>query len=256
MPALTADCHTNWPAYEHCASVWPVRGVCINLTDSITLRRLLDSGEEDRDLGPCETPDIHDGEWLTVDVCVAGDAVTLPARACEMGDGVRLTLSERDWERLNEFARRCTCDSRLRERPSGVPHPPRGKILIVSAERAVREVVAATLGCAGFAAAVTTSAEEAVCTLQRQVFDLLILDTQLPDAPSVALMQRLALLPATRRPGTLMLASGPSKADTREVQQAGADDFLVAPFRRQELVARVLSLLQSIARDRQLSGAA
>jgi DNA-binding response OmpR family regulator len=88
------------------------------------------------------------------------------------------------------------------------------------------------------------------------VFDLLILDTQLPDAPSAALMQRLNELPEARRPGTLMLASGPSMADTAEAQQAGADDFLVAPFRRQELVARVLSLLHSIARGRQLSGAA
>lgn len=233
-----------------------MRGVCINLSDLTTLRQLLDAGAQDRDLGHCQAPDVDDGEWLTVDVCVAGDTVTLPARACEMGDGVRLTLSERDWERLSMFARRCTCACESKERPSGVPHPPRGKILIVSAESAVREVVAATLGCAGFAAAVTSSAEEAVSTLRRQVFDLLILDTQLPDAPSTALVQRLAQLPPSRRPGTLMLASGPSQADTTEVQQAGADDFLVAPFRRQELVARVVSLLQSIARGRQLSGAA
>ncbi len=233
-----------------------VRGVCINLSDPNTLRQLLDSGAEDRELGPCQTPDVNDGEWLTVDVCVAGDTVTLPARACEMGDGVRLTLSDRDWERLTSFARRCACASETKERPSGIPHPPRGKILVVSAESAVREVVAATLECAGFAAAVTSSAEEAVCTLQRQVFDLLILDTQLPDAPSATLMQRLTELPTARRPGTLMLASGPSKSDTTEVQQAGADDFLVAPFRRQELLARVLSLLHSIARGRQLSGAA
>ncbi len=233
-----------------------MRGVCINLSDPNRLRELIDSGEQDRDLGPCRTADVNDGEWLTVDVSVAGDTVTLPARACEMGDGVRLTLSDRDWERLAQFARRCTCASASKERPSGVPNPPRGKILVVSAESAVREVVAATLGCAGFAAAVTASAEEAVCTLQRQVFDLLILDTQLPDAPSAALMHRLNELPEARRPGTLMLASGPSTADTAEAQQAGADDFLVAPFRRQELVARVLSLLHSIARGRQLSGAA
>jgi CheY-like chemotaxis protein len=233
-----------------------VRGVCINLSDPNTLRQLIASGAQDRDLGLCQTAGVNDGEWLTVEVCVAGDAVTLPARACEMGDGVRLTLSDRDWERLASFARRCTCASDAKERPSGVPHPSRGKILVVSAEPAIRNVVAATLSCAGFTAAVTTSAEEAMCTLQRQVFDLLILDTQLPDAPSTALMRRLADLPAARRPGTLMLASGPSKADATEVLQAGADDFVVAPFRRQEFVARVLSLLQLIARGRQLSGAA
>ncbi len=233
-----------------------MRGVCINLSDPNTLRQLLASGAEDRDLGPCRTPGVNDGEWLTVDVCVAGDSVTLPARACEMGDGVRITLSDRDWERLATFAQCCACTGETKDRPSGIPHPARGKILVVSAESAIREVVATTLSCAGFSASVTASAEEAVCTLQRQVFDLLILDTQLPDAPWATLMQRLADLPAARRPGTLMLASGPSKADTTEVQQAGADDFLVAPFRRQELVARVLSLLHSIARGRLLSGAA
>jgi len=233
-----------------------VRGVCINLSDQNKLRQLLASGAEDKDLGLCHTPDVDDGEWLTVDVCVAGETVTLPARACEMGDGVRLTLSDRDWERLAEFARHCTCQQEAKQRPSGIPHPTRGRILVVSAEAAIRDVVSATLSCAGFAASVNSSAEEAVCTLQRQVFDLLILDTQLPDAPSTALLQRLTELPAAKRPGTLMLASGPSKADTVEVLQAGADDFLVAPFRRQELVARVLSLLHSIARGRQLSGAA
>ena len=67
-----------------------MRGVCINLSDPSTLRQLLDTGAADRELGPCQTPDVNDGEWLTVDVCVAGDTVTLPARAREMGDGVRL----------------------------------------------------------------------------------------------------------------------------------------------------------------------
>ena len=233
-----------------------MRGVSINLSDQNTLRQLLASGAQDRDLGPCQTEDVNDGEWLTVDVCVAGESVTLPARACEMGDGVRLTLSDRDWNRLAAFARHCTCHGESKQRPSGIPHPSRGKILVVSAESAIRDVVSATLTCAGFTAAVTSSAEEAVCTLQRQVFELLILDTQLPDAPCTALLQRLSELPPERRPGTLMLASGPSKADTAEVLQAGADDFLVAPFRKQELVARVVSLLHSIARGRQLSGAA
>ena len=233
-----------------------MRGVCINLTDSVTLRKLIDSGAEDRDLGPCDTPDVRDGEWLTVDVNVAGDSVTLPVRAREMGDGVRLTLSDRDWERLSCFARRCTCASHAKNRPSGVPVPSQGKILIVSAETAVREVVATTLRCAGFSTAVAASAEEAIHTLQVQTFDLLVVDTQLPDAPSAALMQRLADLPVERRPGTLILASGPSKADAAEVQQTGADDFLVAPFRHQELVARILCVLQSIARGRPLSGAA
>ena len=233
-----------------------MRGVCINLTDPIKLRRLLDSGAEDRDLGPCETPDVRDGEWLTVDVNVAGDSVTLPVCAREMGDGVRMTLSDRDWARLSSFASRCNCVSHAKDRPSGVPTPPQGKLLIVSAEAAVRDVVATTLRCAGFGVAVSSSAEEAICTLQTQVFDLLVMDTQLPDAPSATLMQRLAELPMDRRPGTLILASGPSKADATEVQQTGADDFLVAPFRHQELVARILSLLQSIARGRPLSGAA
>ncbi len=217
---------------------------------------MLDCGAADRDLGPCDTPDVRDGEWLTVDVNVAGDSVTLPVRAREMGDGVRLTLSDRDWERLSSFASRCTCTYQAKDRPSGVPTPPQGKILIVSAEAAVRDVVATTLRCAGFGTAVTSSAEEAICTLQTHVFDLLVIDTQLPDAPSAALLQRLAELPIVHRPGTLILASGPSKADATEVQQTGADDFLVAPFRHQELVARILSLLQSIARGRPLSGAA
>ena len=233
-----------------------MRGVCINLRDSLTLRKLLDSGARDRDLGLCETPDVRDGEWLTVDVNVAGDSVTLPVRAQEMGDGVRLTLSDRDWERLSSFARRCTCSSQSKQRPSGLPAPSQGRLLIVSAETAVREVVATTLRCAGFCTAVAASAEEAVNNLQTKTFDLLVMDTQLPDATSAALMQRVAELPAERRPGTLILASGPSKADAAEVQQTGADDFLVAPFRHQELVARILCLLQSIARGRPLSGAA
>lgn len=234
-----------------------MRGVCITLRDSNTLRKLLDSGEDDRDLGVCNTPDVHDGDWLTVDVNVAGESVTLPVRARDMGDGLRLTLSDRDWERLTCFSRRCACTSSSNEHPSGVPARPQGKILIVSAEPAVRDVLVATLRCAGFCTSAAASVQEATHTLQTQVFDLLVMDTQLPDASVAVLRQRLAEFSAQQRPATLILASGPSITDaTYEVQQAGADDFLVAPFRHQELVARIICLLQSIARGRPLSGAA
>ncbi len=226
-----------------------MRGIVLELADPKSLGELLDRGERDRELGPCEQACVKDGRWLTATVRVGDLDTVVPVCARDFGDGERLTLSERDWQRLRRFARHCEESTSAAERPSGVTRISRGGLVVVSAEACVRTVVAATLRCANYNAVVASSAEEALGLVARRTIDLAIIDGQLPDAPTAALCQRLR---QSSRGGSLAmigLVGASAATEVAESARFGLDDYVIAPFRREELLARIDSQLHRVAQD-------
>ncbi len=233
-----------------------MRGVCIALTNSESLRSLLDRGETDRELGDCELEGASDGEWMTASIQVQREEICVPVRVRRLGDDLRLVLSERDWQRLRGFASHCHVTPVEVSPASQVDPRAKGRVLVVSSERAVNHVVATTLRCAKIQADSATSGEEALRLVDSVEFDLLVIDAQLPDASVHALCQRLRNAKPECCPSVLLLAPS-SWAGLEEGLLGGtADDFVATPFRCQELLARVVSLLPPAMDRRGWSGAA
>ena len=232
-----------------------VRGIAIEFVNLASLQEALDRGERDRELGVCQQHGICDGQWLAATLRVGVHSTRIPVRARDLGDGLRLVLSERDWLRLREFAASCERMGNLAAPPSSTNAVGSGLAIVVSAEPAVGNVVMATLRSAGLDATTASSAREALERVTESRIDLLVVDGQLPDVSTDVLCSKLRNCGRPTRPAVLLLVSGQHGSEAREAIRQGADDFVAAPFRCQELLARVESLLYGVARGG-LSGAA
>jgi len=242
-----------------------VRGVLIELPEPSALKVLMDRGERDRELSPTLPSDLSDGEWLTLTVRVGAITIRLPARVRELGEAMSLLLSERDWTKLSCFAGRFCDDGevtqpahsgRLEHPASGVTAIVRGRVFVLAAETCLAKVISTTLASAGFDAVISPSAEDLIASVEQQPTNVVILDGQVPDTSSAALCRRLRELAPSHRPAVLVLVASSSPSDGINALTSGADDYLLTPFRRQELLARVTSLLHRAQSGDDLIGAA
>ncbi|PZQ75221.1 MAG: DNA-binding response regulator [Variovorax paradoxus] len=80
--------------------------------------------------------------------------------------------------------------------------------------------------------------------LRRESFDLLILDWSVPSLDGMELLHWLRTWKSNRVP-VLMLSSRGAEQDVADALAAGADDYVIKPFRPLELRARVRRLVQN-----------
>ena len=79
--------------------------------------------------------------------------------------------------------------------------------------------------------------------LGRETFDLLILDWNVPDMTGLDILNW-AAANVEHRPPVLFVTSRSDEADIVQALNAGADDYVVKPFRTAELLARMGALLR------------
>lgn len=77
--------------------------------------------------------------------------------------------------------------------------------------------------------------------LEREEFDLVLLDVMMPGIDGFALARRLN--EREHRPAILMISARSGRLDVEAGMKAGADDYLGKPFDPNELVRRVDKLL-------------
>jgi CheY-like chemotaxis protein len=219
-----------------------VRAILVDVPSRQALSCLLEQGAEDRELGPIDPSMVTEGEWLTVEVRAGQSLTQVPARVRDLGEGPHIVLIERDWQHLQSFAARGEKSGCPQLPKSGISPIVRGHVLVASAEPCVVNVITATLQSAGYCTTSVTSSEEVWTSLARCPVSLLVLDSHLPDGSAQALCLRLGRLAVATRPAVLTLICCAS-LEGRDVLGSGSDDFLVTPFRQQELLARVSSLL-------------
>jgi DNA-binding response OmpR family regulator len=94
----------------------------------------------------------------------------------------------------------------------------------------------------GWAVDVATDADAARAWIERERYDVLVLDWMLPEQTG------LVLLRALRREGeatpVLMLTARDALEDRVQGLDAGADDYLIKPFEFEELLARLRALVR------------
>ena len=116
------------------------------------------------------------------------------------------------------------------------------RILIAEDERDLNHIVSAKLSESGYSVDSCYDGEEAMDFLSAAGYDVVILDIMMPGADGFKVLEKI------RREGkitpVLFLTARDSIQDRVKGLDAGANDYLVKPFYKQELLARVKALLR------------
>ncbi len=75
-------------------------------------------------------------------------------------------------------------------------------------------------------------------------YDLVLLDVMMPYLSGLHVVREVRGLPGWEQTPIIMVSGKASEADVVVAIEAGADDYVVKPFRPKELMARVRGLLQ------------
>jgi two-component system response regulator MprA len=116
------------------------------------------------------------------------------------------------------------------------------RLLIADDEAAVRDALALVLDLNGFEVTTAADGREAMRTLSAQRPDAVILDVLMPGLDGLEVCRRIRAT-GDRTP-VLMLTARAEVSERVAGLEAGADDYLVKPFAREELIARLRALLR------------
>ena len=119
--------------------------------------------------------------------------------------------------------------------------------LVVDDESSFRRVLRTSLSSSGFAVEEARSGEEAVAILARSVFDMVLLDVNMPGIGGVEACREIrSHLPKI---GIVMVTVQDGESDMVRALEAGADDYITKPIRFRELVARLRAVLRRLRID-------
>jgi DNA-binding response OmpR family regulator len=124
---------------------------------------------------------------------------------------------------------------------------PTQRILIVEDEEALALGVRDALLHAGFQAEVCHNGEAALDRLQRESFDLVVLDLMLPQVNGFDVLAKLRA--ENHRVRVVILTALSKEEDVLRGFEHGADDYVPKPFSPRELVARVQAQFRRQAKD-------
>jgi DNA-binding response OmpR family regulator len=118
--------------------------------------------------------------------------------------------------------------------------PPRG-VLVVDDDEDIRLLLEEVLRGAGYAVTTAGDGRDALRTFHANPADLVILDLSMPELDGFETLERLRDLSDVP---VILLTARSSEIDKVRGFRAGADDYVVKPFGRQELLARIEALLR------------
>ena len=116
-----------------------------------------------------------------------------------------------------------------------------GRVLVVEDDQEIADVLRRTLRQEGHEVRSAGDGEEALSAAAEFVPDLIILDLGLPKLDGVEVLRRLR---SSNDVPVLILTARADLEDRVEGLDTGADDYLVKPFERQELLARMRALMR------------
>ena len=119
------------------------------------------------------------------------------------------------------------------------------KILIVDDDARLRDLLLRYLGEQGFAVQAAPNGQFMDKLLNRELFDLIVLDLMMPQEDGLSICRRLRAAGNTT-PIVMLTAKG-EEVDRIVGLEMGADDYLPKPFNPRELVARINAVLRRVA---------
>lgn len=120
-------------------------------------------------------------------------------------------------------------------------------VLIVDDESSLRKTLRTSLTASGFAVQEARSGEEALATIQRHPFDLVLLDINMPGISGIDVCRKIR--ERAPRTGIVMITVRDAEDDKIGALEAGADDYITKPFKLRELTARLRAVLRRTRAD-------
>lgn len=116
------------------------------------------------------------------------------------------------------------------------------KILLAEDDNLIREMIKLNLEMEGYRIQTVDNGASAWEILQRENYDLVLLDVMMPQKDGMAVLKELRNI--GKRIPVLMLTSLSETKSKVQGLDLGADDYLTKPFELDELYARVRALLR------------
>ncbi|GAC1450180.1 MAG: response regulator transcription factor [Chitinophagaceae bacterium] len=115
-------------------------------------------------------------------------------------------------------------------------------ILLVEDEENLHEALKLNLELEGYQVVSAMDGMQALKALQNQYFDLMILDIMLPEMDGIEVLETIRI--QNNELPVLILSAKNTSADRILGLKKGADDYLTKPFNLEELLLRVLKLIE------------
>ncbi len=122
------------------------------------------------------------------------------------------------------------------------------KVLIVEDELDIGRLLYMQVENMGYKAEHVSSGEEALALLNRNHYDLMLLDWMLPGLSGIEIAQLVRKMDSMKDLAILMLTAKSDPENIVEGLEAGADDYIAKPFSTDILKARMSSLLRRVKR--------
>lgn len=119
------------------------------------------------------------------------------------------------------------------------------KLLIIDDDDRMTELLTSYLGGHGFEVQVARDGLEGVARVERESFDIVVLDVMLPGIDGIECLRRIRRVSEVP---LLMLTARGDETDRIVGLEMGADDYLPKPFNPRELVARIKGILRRSTR--------
>jgi DNA-binding response OmpR family regulator len=117
------------------------------------------------------------------------------------------------------------------------------RIAVLDNDRSQTDLVCQVLSAAGHSCHSYSTSKDMLANLRRDSFDMLIIHWQVPDASGEEVLRAVREKLSPTLP-VLFITGRSSEDDIVAGLAAGADDYMIKPIRRGELVARVQALLR------------
>jgi len=117
------------------------------------------------------------------------------------------------------------------------------KILVADDEESIRTVVSFTLEQAGYEVETAANGDEALEKVYAAPPDLILLDLMMPMVDGWEVLKLLRSDPQTEKIPVVLLTAKGEIRDKMFALQQGAADYVVKPFGKQDLLARIAQLL-------------
>ena len=118
------------------------------------------------------------------------------------------------------------------------------KILIVEDEKNIAKLIRYNLEKSDYDCTVARTGEDALSILEKQHFDLIILDIMLPEMDGFEVCRNIKQAPSIKNIPIIMLTAKGEEVDRIVGLELGADDYMVKPFSPRELVLRIKAVLR------------